>query len=65
MDEIPCLAWCARLDITTQQWTLFHGASVVVDSNTFVEGGWDGEFSQRDFIDSHVMCGTGGTIIIR
>jgi len=62
IDSLPALAWCGRLEKESGKLHLFHGSGVVVTSNTFVEGFWDGEFSKFEFLDAEVMCGTGGSV---
>ena len=62
IDSIPSLAWCARLDQSTCLITLFHGSGVIVSGRSFVEGCWDGDFEKFDFLNTAVMCGTGGAV---
>ncbi|BDS07835.1 hypothetical protein NT6N_28750 [Oceaniferula spumae] len=60
--SLPVLSWCAQFEKQSNALTIRHGSGVDVIGNGFVEGAWDGQFSDFDFIDSSVMCGTGGTV---
>jgi hypothetical protein len=58
--SLPTLAWCALIRKNQEQVTLFHGAGVVTRPEAFVEGAWNGDFNQFNFLEASVMSGTGG-----
>lgn len=60
IDKLPPLAWLA--DVSNGIVNIFHGINVETKDFFFVEGAWDGDFSEGDFISSEWFCGTGGQL---
>lgn len=58
--NLPSLAWCALIGKNQAQVTIFHGTGVVTRPEAFVEGAWNGDFNQFNFLEASVMSGTGG-----
>ena len=58
--SLPSLAWCALIGKNQAQVTIFHGTGVVPRPEAFVEGAWNGDFNQSNFLEASVMSGTGG-----
>lgn len=60
IDALPPLAWiaCCKDDRTE----VLHGRQVETFQDGFVEGAWDGPFSERGFVDAEWFCGSGGKL---
>jgi hypothetical protein len=61
-DSLPRLAWCARLREGDDRAVLLHGPWVEARGDWFVEGAWNGPFSEGRFDRAHSLVGTGGRI---
>ena len=59
IEDIPKLAWCACIEKEFELVDIYHGSSVEVRKDFFVEGVWDGEFSQGDFESATFFLGSG------
>jgi len=60
-DDLPALAWCLEATSGFRQVTLWHGPRVETSASAFVEGAWDGAFSDMA-MDQSVCMGSGGRI---
>lgn len=60
--KLPKLAWVADVDRKNETVTLFHGSSVEVRKNFFIEGVWNGPFQDGEFADTDCVFGTGGVL---
>jgi hypothetical protein len=60
--SLPRLAWCARLCEWGDRAVLLHGPWVETRGDWFVEGAWNGPFSEGRFDRAHTLVGTGGRI---
>ena len=56
-DKLPPLAWLAECE--KGNIMVYHGERVEARENFWVEGAWNGEFSQGDFEKADWFCGTG------
>ncbi len=61
--SLPKLAWVAEVDRKNEIVTLFHGPSVEVRQNFFIEGVWNGPFQAGEFAETDCVFGTGGHLI--
>ncbi|QPD03608.1 MAG: hypothetical protein Nkreftii_001382 [Candidatus Nitrospira kreftii] len=59
---LPKLAWVADVDCQEEAVVLFHGSSVEVCANFFIEGVWNGPFQFGEFGNSDCVFGTGGVL---
>ncbi len=59
--SLPPLAWCATIEAGTV--TLVHGPWVETGESAFVEGAWDGPFSEWAFADAAAFAGTGARVV--
>ena len=59
IEQLPRLAWCARVRPGQSTIDVWHGPWVEVWKDGFVEGAWDGPFSDRGFDESAAFAGTG------
>jgi len=61
MPSIPQLAWCAQVAAASDDVDVWHGPSVETRPESFVEGIWDGDFSEHCF-DGRCLMGSGGLV---
>lgn len=61
--SLPSFAWGAIYNHDTLELEVFHGKGVEqsADGTSLVEGAWNGKFTDFDFCQSSVFCGTGLT----
>ena len=50
--KLPKLAWCAVVTRGLNEIHVYHGERVETSENNFVEGAWDGDFSDFSFHES-------------
>lgn len=60
--SIPPGAWCAIIVKGKDIVSVEIGSSVEHTTEFFVQGVWDGEYSEGDFINAHFSCCTGGSV---
>jgi hypothetical protein len=60
--QLPKLAWVAEVNRTNCTVTLYHGASVEIRENFFVEGVWNGPFEDCGFGETDCMFGSGAIL---
>lgn len=58
--SLPRLAWCAVMHRNQDVIDVFHGPWVEVRDCFFVEGAWEGKFSDGGFDQSYLLMGSGG-----
>lgn len=58
--SLPRLAWCAVMHRSRDVIDVFHGPWVEVRDCFFVEGAWEGKFSDGGFDQSYLFMGSGG-----
>jgi hypothetical protein len=58
--SLPKLAWLAVLRKGEPSGRVIHGPWVETHGRFFVEGAWDGAFSDGDFADAQMLMGSGG-----
>ncbi len=58
-NSLPPLAWLSVLDSASNSLVVTHGRNVEVNDNYFVEGVWNGCFSEGNFHDTDCFFGTG------
>ncbi len=56
---LPRLAWCAQATLDSDTVDVWHGTSVEARRDSFVEGIWDGPFTEHGF-DARCLMGSGG-----
>lgn len=61
-ENISRLAWCAVLE-RGKCADVYCGAGVACVKDAFVEGAWNGSYSDMDFERAGFLCGSGGKII--
>jgi hypothetical protein len=61
-DSLLRLARCARLCEGDDRAALLHGPWVEARGDWFVEGAWNGPFSEGRFDRAHTLVGTGGRL---
>jgi hypothetical protein len=59
IEELPMLAWLARLDPHAGMIFVFHGSAVECRDEWMVEGVWDDDFEQGNFHRSEHFFGSG------
>jgi len=59
IEELPMLAWLARLDPNTGRIFIVHGPAVECRDEWMVEGVWDNNFEQGNFHRSEHFFGSG------
>lgn len=59
LKTLPLLAWCARIIPGRPTVEVWHGSWVEVRTDGFVEGAWDGMFSEYRFDEARTFAGTG------
>jgi len=59
---MPKLAWLARVDSLEQKATVTHGPWVEVFEQGFIEGLWDGSFTEAGFDQSACVFGSGAVL---
>jgi hypothetical protein len=64
-EELPRLAWCARLAKGKEGVQVFHGPWLETGPGFFVDGAWDGPFEERGFDRAVTFTGSGGLITPR
>jgi len=57
--ELPKLAWVAKVELQKQQTTITHGLWVEILEQGFIEGIWDGTFSEVSFDSAPCVFGSG------
>lgn len=62
LSELPCMAWCAEIQQDQQTINIYHGEDVYTQDNSFIEGVWNGDFEEQDFMNASFLLGSGGTI---
>jgi hypothetical protein len=62
LDELPRLAWCAKLTKGSEQVRVLHGPWLETGADFFVDGAWDGPFEERGFDRAVTLTGSGGMI---
>ena len=62
IESLPRLAWLADVNKEANETRLLHGAWVEVRDNFFVEGVWNGEFSDGGFDTADSFFGSGAVI---
>lgn len=60
VESLPRLAWLARLSREGSIVSVTHGPWVEAKRGFFVEGAWDGTFSEGRFANSLMLMGSGG-----
>jgi hypothetical protein len=60
--SLPKLAWVAEVNRANETVTLFHGSSVEVRTNFFIEGVWNGLFQEGSFGETDCVFGTGAIL---
>jgi hypothetical protein len=60
---LPRLAWAASMEQGNPVIHVWHGPWVETRPEGFVEGAWDGEFSEFDFDQSDCLAGSGGRLL--
>ncbi|MBX3443071.1 MAG: hypothetical protein KF774_11755 [Planctomyces sp.] len=58
-DQLPKLAWVARMDSRAKELRVWHGPAVEVGDGWFVEGVWDGPFEEGGFHRTEHFFGSG------
>lgn len=58
--QLPPMAWLAHIESGVAK--VIYGNHVEIKDNFFVEGAWDGDFSEGKFSESEWFCGSGGRI---
>lgn len=61
-DNLPKLAWQAEVDIFSGLCKVVHGPWVEVSERGFIEGAWDGSFSEFAFSESACIFGSGAIL---
>ncbi|MCG6871701.1 MAG: hypothetical protein LJE84_05380 [Gammaproteobacteria bacterium] len=61
-EDLPRLAWCARIRRREARIEVLHGAGVELRNDGFFEGVWDGAFVDSDFTAATVFSGSGARI---
>lgn len=59
---LPKLAWIAQVDLPEHKTEVTHGSWVEVLEQGFIEGVWDGLFTQADFDQSACVFGSGAVV---
>lgn len=59
---LPRLAWGAVVSKDSESAIVYHGKQVEIRSEGFVEGAWNGSFSELPSAEISVVCGTGGAV---
>lgn len=59
---IPVSAWCAVLKKEVEEIDVEIGTAIETTTDFFVQGVWDGNYSDGDFANAHFSCCTGGCI---
>ena len=55
------MSWCARI-LRGGNIRVRHGEAVEIRSDRFVEGAWDGDFDEFDFVAAQTLAGSGGLL---
>ena len=63
VDSLPKLAWCAVVERGIGDVHVYHGSGVETFEDFFVEGAWNGEFSDGRFDKSEFFMGSGGRVV--
>jgi len=61
-DSLPKLAWFAEIKRNDEQIHVYHGPNVETTDTFFVEGAWNGSFTEGNFANSSLLMGSGGRI---
>jgi hypothetical protein len=62
IEKLPSLAWLAEVDSERGEVALLHGRWVEVRDGFFIEGVWDGPFSEGSFHRTANVFGSGGIV---
>lgn len=62
IDALPPLSWLAEVDTSGNSTTVTHGKWVEIQDNFFVEGIWDGPFSEGGFDATSSFFGSGAVL---
>lgn len=62
--SIPVGAWCAIIERGNEIISVEIGSAVEHTTNFFVQGVWDGEYSDGNFYNAHFACCSGGNVNI-
>ena len=60
---LPKLAWCALIRANSGTIAVHHGVGVETHAGYFVEGAWDGSFSEGRFDQAVTFTGTGARLM--
>lgn len=60
--SLPKLAWIANVDLEKQQTIVVHGPWVEKLERGFIEGAWDGDFTNTTFDTSACVFGSGAVV---
>ena len=63
IDQLPKLAWCARIRRHDPTVVVEHGPWVETHDGFFAEGAWNGDFRSGDFDECTVLLGSAGKIV--
>lgn len=63
VDELPRLAWCARLRAGEALVSVRHGPWVETSEDAFFEGAWDGDVEEGRFDTALTFAGTGARLL--
>lgn len=60
MQDLPKMAWGAIIEKDTLDLVVYHGKNVETQKEFFVEGAWEGDFTEGRFDQANFFNGTGG-----
>ncbi len=61
-DALPRLSWCAKVHRRSDAVRVLHGPWVETAPDSFVEGAWDGPWSEKRFDTAVTFAGSGGRL---
>lgn len=61
-NSIPAGAWCAGIERGNDIISVEIGSAVEYTTDFFVQGVWDGEYSDGNFFNAHFACCSGGSV---
>lgn len=59
---LPKLAWCARITAGSDDILVEHGPWVETHATFFIEGAWNGDYSQGNLSAATMLLGSGGEL---
>ena len=62
MAGLPPLAWSAAIHRNSNRVVVYHGTGIETHRQFFVEGAWDGEFTEGNFDTALTFSGSGGRL---